>query len=177
VTADAQVAVSRRIDAPAADIFAILTDPVSHLELDGSQMLRGAVTDAVMSGVGQVFVMRMYYEHLGDYEMNNHVVEYEPNRRITWEPQAGRGHPDESAPDARWGQRWSFELLPDGPDATVVTHRYDCSRVPEDERVSMNGGRIWINAMARTLQHLDELCTARTTEATRAEEDGQSLPG
>ncbi|MDQ1739407.1 MAG: hypothetical protein QOE53_1059, partial [Pseudonocardiales bacterium] len=105
---DAQVAVSRRISAPAADIFAILADPSKHLQLDGSQMLRGAVTDAVVSGVGEVFVMRMYFSELGDYEMNNHVVEYEPNRRIGWEPQAGRGHPDESAADSRWGQRWSF---------------------------------------------------------------------
>jgi hypothetical protein len=174
---DAQVAVCRRIGAPAAEIFAILANPARHLELDGSGMLRGAATDAVVSAVGEVFVMRMFFPQLGDYEMNNHVVEYELNQRIGWEPEAGRGHPDESADDARWGQRWSFELLPDGPDATVVTHRYDCSRVPEEDRVSMDGGRIWIDAMARTLQHLDELCTARTAEPTGAEEDGQSPPG
>ncbi|HEV2888012.1 MAG TPA: SRPBCC family protein [Jatrophihabitans sp.] len=155
--ADNQVAVSRRIGAPAADIFAILADPARHLELDGSGMLRGAVGDAVISGVGGVFVMKMYYRRLGDYEMNNHVVEYEPDRRIGWEPQAGRGHPAEMAADARWGQRWSFELLPDGPDATVVTHRYDCSRAPESERVAMDGGRIWVEAMAQTLRRLDEL--------------------
>jgi hypothetical protein len=148
--ADNQVAVSRRIGAPAADIFAFLADPRRHLELDGSGMLRGAAGDAVISGVGDVFVMKMYYRRLGDYEMNNHVVEYEPNRRIGWEPEAGRGHPAESAADARWGQRWSFELLPDGRDATVVTHRYDCSRAPESERLAMNGGRIWIEAMAQT---------------------------
>jgi hypothetical protein len=33
-------------------------------------------------GVGDVFVMNMYYSEPGDYEMNNHVVEYEVNRRI-----------------------------------------------------------------------------------------------
>jgi len=177
MAADAQVAVSRRIGAPAAEIFAVLANPAKHLELDGSRMLRGAVTDAVVSGVGEVFVMSMYYSELGDYEMNNHVVEYEPDRRIGWEPQAGHGHPDESAPDARWGHRWSFELLPDGPDATVVTHRYDCSRIPEDERVSMDGGRIWVDAMTRTLQRLDELCTAGRPRATHARtEDGRSRP-
>jgi hypothetical protein len=47
----------------------------------------------------------MYYSEHGDYEMNNHVVEYERDRRIGWEPEAGRKHPDASAPDARWGQR------------------------------------------------------------------------
>lgn len=44
--------------------------------------------------IGDVFVMKMYYSELGDYEMNNRVVEYELNRRIGWEPEPGRGHPD-----------------------------------------------------------------------------------
>jgi uncharacterized protein YndB with AHSA1/START domain len=171
-----EVEVSRRINAAAADIFAILADPRRHPELDGSGMLRGAVTESVITGVGEVFVMKMYFRRLGDYEMNNHVVEYEPNRRIGWEPEAGRGHPEESAADSRMGQRWSFELLPDGPDATVVTHRYDCSRVPEELRVSMKDGRIWVKAMDETLQHLEELCTA--AEPSRIEpEGGRTLPG
>jgi hypothetical protein len=153
------VAVSRRINAPAAEIFALLADPTRHLDLDGSGMLRGAVTDAVISGVGDVFIVSMYFSEIGDYEMNNHVVEYELNRRISWEPESGRGHPDEGAAGARWGQRWGFELAPDGPDATVVSEIYDCSSAPADERASMDDGRIWIEAMTRTLQRLDELCT------------------
>jgi hypothetical protein len=74
------VRVSRHIRAPAAVIFRVLADPVRHLELDGSGMLRGAVTTAPVSGVGDVFIMKMYFPGLGD-EMNNHVVEYEPGRR------------------------------------------------------------------------------------------------
>ena len=85
------VAVSRRIAAPAHDIFRILADPARHLEFDGSESLRGAGSTAVISGVGDVFVMKMYFPHLGDYEMNNHVVEYEPDRLIGWEPEAGPG--------------------------------------------------------------------------------------
>jgi hypothetical protein len=56
-------------------------------------MLRGVVAGAAITGVGDVFVMKMYFTELGEYEMNNHVVEYEPDRRIGWEPEAGRGHP------------------------------------------------------------------------------------
>ena len=96
------VAVSRRICTPAYGVFQVLADPVRHPEFDGSGMLRGAVSTAVISAVGDVFVMKMYYSGIGDYEMNNHVVEYEPDRRIGWEPEAGRGHPDGSA-TARWG--------------------------------------------------------------------------
>jgi len=124
-------------------------------------MLRGAVSTAVVSGVGDVFVMKMYFSELGDYEMNNHVVEYEPNRRIGWEPEAGRGHPDadpQSPAPARWGQRWTFELTPDGPDATIVTEIYDCSGAPEDERADIDNGNIWVESMTKTLERLDEVC-------------------
>jgi hypothetical protein len=98
--------------------------------------------------------MRMYYSALGDYEMNNHVVEYEPDRRIGWEPAAGRGHPGEGS---RWGHRWSYELTPVGPGETVVTEIYDCSRAPAGERQGMEGGKVWIESMAKTLERLDKL--------------------
>jgi hypothetical protein len=90
----------------------------------------GSPGDTRTSGGGDVFVMKMYFTELGEYEMNNHVVEYEPDRRIGSEPQAGRGHPNaasEASQQARRGQRWSVELTPDGPDATTVTEIYDCS--------------------------------------------------
>ncbi len=151
------IAVSRRICAPAADIFELLADPKRHLDLDGSGMLRGAASEAVVSAVGDVFVMKMYYEPYGDYEMNNHVVEYERDRRIGWEPVAGNGHPDEGSPDARWGHRWSFELVPDGPDATVVTEIFDCSAAPADDTASLDG-RTFAETMSRTLERLDQLC-------------------
>ena len=155
------ITVSRRICAPASEIFRLLADPGRHRDLDGSGMLRGVVSGTTISGVADVFVMQMYFEELGDYQMINHVVEYEPGRRIGWEPEAGRGHPNaEPAADrpARWGQRWSFELTPDGPDATVVTEIFDCSRVPEDERVDIDDGNIWIASMHQTLERLDQLC-------------------
>jgi hypothetical protein len=152
------VRVSRRIEAPAAAIFGLLADPRRHLDLDGSGMLRGVVSDGIVTGVGDVFVMQMYYSRLGDYQMDNHVVEFEPDRRIGWEPVAGHGHPDQGTPSARWGHRWSFELEPDGPAATVVTEIYDCSQVPEAESAQLQHGRVQVPAMERTLERLDELC-------------------
>jgi len=163
------VVVSRRICAPAHDIFQFLANPARHRELDGSGSLRGAVSTAMISGVGDVFVMKMYFAHLGDYEMNNHVVEYAQDRRIGWEPEAGRGHPA-AAPDSgqssRWGHRWSYQLTPDGPDATVVTEIYDCSRAPEDERAQMDNGNVWAESMAKTLERLDALCARPGSQAS-----------
>jgi hypothetical protein len=143
-------------------IFQLLADPARHTELDGSGMLRGAVTTAPVTGVGDVFVMSMYFKALGDYEMNNHVVEFEPGRRIGWEPEAGRGHPGAATEEGggRWGQRWSYELVPDGPGATIVTETYDCSRAPAEARAGMDDGAVWTGVMARTLERLDAACTS-----------------
>ena len=161
------VTVSRRICAPARAIFQVLADPGRHQEFDGSESLRGPASTAVISAVGDVFVMKMHFPHLGDYEMNNHVVEFEPDQRIGWEPEAGRGHPNAAAgaaQPARWGQRWSYQLTPDGPDATIVTEVYDCSRAPEDERAQMDNGGVWVESMTKTLERLDALCTRQGSQ-------------
>jgi hypothetical protein len=39
-----------------------------------------------------------------------------------------------------------------------VTEIYDCSRVPEEQRASMENGKVWIESMAKTLERLDALC-------------------
>jgi len=39
-----------------------------------------------------------------------------------------------------------------------VTEVFDCSRVPEDERVDIDNGSIWVESMNRTLERLDGLC-------------------
>jgi hypothetical protein len=144
--------VSRRIGAPAGDIFRVLANPRRHVELDGSGMVRGAVGDGVVTGVGDVFVMAMHFPALGDYEMENHVVDFELDRRIGWEPAPGRGHPGEGG--SPWGHRWTFVLEPDGPDSTMVTEVYDCSRASADARTSVDDGRVWIEAMTATLVRL-----------------------
>ena len=80
------VSVSRRIQAPAAELFAVLADPGRHPVIDGSGMLREAGGTALINGVGDVFSMSMHNAEMGDYEMSNLVVEYEQDRRIGWEP-------------------------------------------------------------------------------------------
>jgi hypothetical protein len=165
------VVVSRRIDAAANDIFEILADPGRHLDLDGSGMLRVGASNAVITGIGDIFVMKMHNQALGDYEMNNHVVEYELNRRIGWEPELREAEHPADAPTPignRPGQRWSFELVPDGPDATIVTEIYDCSRAPELVRTIVDNGNGWIESMSKTLDRLAALCATRLDENCRS---------
>jgi hypothetical protein len=149
--------VSRRIGAPASQIFQILADPARHRDIDGSGTLRAAAPGSSVSAAGDIFVMRMHDARIGDFEMNNHVVEYEQDRRIGWEPENGRGHADAGAPGAGRWRRWSFELAPEGPDATIVTEIYDCSRAPRDARTELDCGNVWIETMARTLERLGAL--------------------
>ena len=156
------VAVSRKIQAPAARIFEVLADPRRHVDIDGSDMLRGAMSDDVITAVGDVFSMKMYMEDVGDYVMMNYVVEFEPSRRIGWEPAPGDAAASE---DGEYpigipaGHRWSFELTPDGTDATVVTERFDCSSASEDLREATQNGETWIEGMTATLARLDSLCS------------------
>jgi hypothetical protein len=50
------------------------------------------VSAAAISGVGDVFVMRVHAP-VGDYEMDNRVVRHEPHWRIGWGAAAGHGRP------------------------------------------------------------------------------------
>jgi hypothetical protein len=172
------VAVTRRIDAPANVIFKVLADPKRHLEIDGTGMLRGARTEAVVTGVGEVFVMKMFIDRLGDYEMNNFVSQFEVNRRIGWEPAPGRGHPNDinlkTPVGSPPGHQWSYELTPEGANATMVTETFDCSRAPKALRQAVNGGQNWIDGMTRTLELLNDLCTG---DSGAAETDGAANDG
>jgi hypothetical protein len=164
------VEVSRRIEAPAAVIFEILANPHRHIDFDGSDMLRGPVLNRPISGVGDTFTMKMH--RLGDdYLMINYVVEFEPDRRIFWEPAPGDPSRAEGDDPAKVGipagYRWGYILTPDGDAATVVTEVFDAGRVSEEIRQSlMSDGGAWINgtnpmlvSMTASLERLEKIST------------------
>jgi hypothetical protein len=158
--------VSRRIEAPAALIFKILADPQRHVDFDGSGMLRGAVLDRPLSGVGDTFTMKMH--RLGDdYLMLNYVVEFEPDRRIFWEPAPGdpsrAEDNDPSKVGIPAGYRWGYILTPESDNVTVVTEVFDFGRVTDD---LLRDGGSWINgtnsvleSMTASLEKLEKICT------------------
>lgn len=160
------VEVSRRIEAPAAFIFTILADPQRHVDFDGSGMLRGAVLDRPICDVGDTFTMKMH--RLGDdYLMLNHVVEFEPDRRLFWEPAPGDSSRAEGNDPSKVGipagYRWGYILTPDGDDVTIVTEVFDYSAVAED---LLRDGGAWINgsnsvleSMTASLDRLEKITT------------------
>jgi hypothetical protein len=155
------VSVSRRIEAPADTLFGLLTDPAMHTVIDGSGMLRAPLPGSVISGVGSAFTMSMHNDEMGNYEMTNHVVEYELNRQIGWEPVLSAASRPEDVAEIgdRAGHKWAFELTPIDPGTTVVTETFDCTRAPEWLRKVLDNGNRWVGTMTTTLERLDTLST------------------
>ena len=92
------------IDAPAQVIFDILIQPRRHAEIDASQSVQGIIKGPERLALGDTFKVRM---KVGvNYWVTNKVVEFEPDRRITW------AH--------LLGNRWTYELTPLSPDRTLV---------------------------------------------------------
>jgi uncharacterized protein YndB with AHSA1/START domain len=158
--ADGIVSVSRRIQAPAEHLFALLTDSANHPLIDGSGMVREPAPAVRISQTGDEFVMNMHHHEFGDYQMRNEVIEYKAGRRLTWEP-VRVASPDEQEDTGDPGlYRWGFELSADAPGTTIVTETFDCSRSPEDLRKAVRDGEGWRDAMTASLARLELLASA-----------------
>jgi hypothetical protein len=154
-----EVSVSRRITAPAAEIFRTLAVPANHPALDGSGMLRANHDERALSRVGDTFTMAMYLPALGDYLMLNRVIAFEHDRRIVWEPTPGDAVASQNAAlpiGASQGYSWGYQLQADG-DATVVTEIFDCTEAAQIIRDDVQDGQGWVQGMWQTLERLASL--------------------
>lgn len=133
-----KIQVSTVIDAPAADIFALLSDPDRHTDLDGSGMLRGLVAGQPLLAIGQTFTMDMHQDAFGDYRMVNAVTAFVPDARIGWEPHMDPGCELASKLDGMQvgGHTFTFDLREvDG--GTEVTETYDWMSVKDEKFLEM----------------------------------------
>jgi uncharacterized protein YndB with AHSA1/START domain len=144
------VTVSRRIEAPAHEIFAILRDPSRHRDFDGSTMVRESDAPPIES-VGDSFIVRMHNGEFGDYEMRNEVVEYVPDRAIAWAPKR-----HDIVDDEDWNHRWGWRLTPDN-GATDVSAFFDCRLVPANGRRILRDGENWRPVLEKSLERLNVL--------------------
>ncbi|MGC5167344.1 SRPBCC family protein [Luteimicrobium sp. DT211] len=117
------VTASRTVTAPADAIFELIADPAQQPRWDGNDNLAAAEPGQRVRRVGDVFTMAI----TSGATRENHVVELEEGRRIAWMPAEPGGEPI--------GHVWRWELEPDGPGRTRVTHTYDWTRLTDAKRL------------------------------------------
>ncbi len=133
---DTRLESTRRIAAPAADVFALLCDPHGHVAIDSSGMLQDCTGEPV-GKAGDSFTVHMDREALGDFpEMGRYDVtvtirDFEPDRLISWTI-LGRVRP-------QIGHVYGYRLEPadatdDEPAGTLVTSFYDWSDIAPEWR-------------------------------------------
>jgi len=145
-TGNEQVKAARIIiSAPAEKIFAVLSNPHRHKEIDGSETIQENISGPEKLTLGSKFGMKM---HLGiDYRILNTVVEYSENSLIAWRHLG------------RW--IWRYELVHLGPNSTQVTETFDASRAPFISKawLSLRKAYPWTQkAVAKTLVRLKSTC-------------------
>ena len=133
------------INAPAEKIFAILSNPRRHKDIDGSHTIEENISGPDRLILGSKFGMKM---HLGvNYRILNTVVEYNENSLIAWRHLG------------RW--IWRYELVNIGPQVTQVTESFDASRAPLIAKawLSLRKAYPWTQkAVAKTLVQLKSIC-------------------
>ena len=144
--AEHKVSRSIVIDAPAARVFDLLSDPSRHHEFDGSGTVRDSTFGPERLTEDAEFGMNMRMFGVS-YRMVNRVVDFEKDRRVAWKT-AGP-------------QRWCYELeeLPEG--GTRVTETFDYSRGPWFVHILLGVPAKNAAAMERTLLRLRELTETR----------------
>src|SRR3954462_3300614 len=122
-----RIEVDRTISAPAADIFAVLTDPQGHVAIDSSGMLQDAEGDPVKA-LGDSFVVHMDREalndfpQLGKYDVTVEISEFDQDRLIAWTI-LGQIRP-------QINHVYGYRLRPsEDSTSTVVTSFYDWSNI------------------------------------------------
>lgn len=92
------------IGAPPALIFDILIQPRRHKEIDGSRSVQGVIEGPERLYQGAAFKVRMKIRV--NYWVTNTVLDFEPDRRITW--------------SHLLGNRWTYQLTPLPSGGTLV---------------------------------------------------------
>jgi len=129
------------IQASPSTIFAILSNPKRHKEIDGSSTITENISGPDELILGSKFGMKM---HLGiDYKIRNTVIEYKRDQLIAWRHLG------------QW--RWRYELMDLGNGSTQVTESFDGTFAPGIMQIWLNFRKAypWTQlAVAKTLVRL-----------------------
>ncbi|MBV9845778.1 MAG: SRPBCC family protein [Kutzneria sp.] len=116
------VSASREIAAGAGRIFELIADPTQQPRWDGNDNLAQAAVGQRVRAVNEVFTVALTQGSVRE----NHVVEFDEQRRIAWRP----AEPGQEPP----GHLWRWELEPIDASRTRVTHTYDWTQLTDEKR-------------------------------------------
>ncbi|MDK8663920.1 SRPBCC family protein [Corynebacterium coyleae] len=116
---------TRQIDASAAAIFDILSNPERHAETDDSGMVVSADQAERLKAVGDTFTMNMTKED-GDYQTVNEVFAIQQDRVIGWK------NVENTTAQVKVGAKWLYELEPIDADNTTVKLTYQRDELEEN---------------------------------------------
>jgi uncharacterized protein YndB with AHSA1/START domain len=155
---DERVSVTRRIAAPAAAIYAIVSDPAGHVRIDGSGMLEAAADAKPLTAVGETFDIDMDRTPLNDipglvkYSVRNTVTKIEPGHLVEWTI-GGIDQPP-------LGHVYGWQLDPVSDTETDVTNYCDWTDIVQALR---DAGRTWpivpVEMLEESVAKLDRLVT------------------
>ncbi len=129
MSTEKSITVQREIPASATEIFAVLSNPAHHAELDRSGFVQGVDHADRIAGTGQTFRMNMSGDHMGgDYQTDNVVSGFEPGKLIAWQTAPAGSEPP--------GWEWVWELDAQGPNTTSVSLTYDWEKVTDPDILS-----------------------------------------
>jgi hypothetical protein len=156
-----EITESRTVAASATTVFDFLVIPANHRRLDSLDMLRDCDAPP-LAAVGEAFVFQMHNDEMGAYEITNHVVVFDRDRALAWEPVLTNATRDEDRADVGTpvGHRWGYRLEPTSDSSTVVTSTFDCSNAQEWLVTVLDGGERWRTPMQKSLAALDRLITS-----------------
>ena len=157
-----RVTAAMTIHATAEAVFAVLADPSTHADIDGTGWVRGSLEADRITAVGQVFRMAMYHPNHPDknYKVANLVEVFDERRAIAWKP--GTESP-ENAELSFGGWIWRYDLETTGQSQTMVTLTYDWSAVPPEVREYLQFPPFGPEHLTNSLQHLCDLVAGNTT--------------
>ncbi len=153
-----RVSVTRVIAAPAAAIYAIVSDPEGHVRIDGSGMLEASAESKPLTSVGETFDIHMDRTPLNDipglvkYSVRNTVTQIEPDRLVEWTI-GGIDQPP-------LGHVYGWRLTPVSDSETEVTNYCDWTDIVQALR---DAGRTWpivpVEMLEESLGKLERLVT------------------
>jgi hypothetical protein len=153
--ADSRISLTRRVAASPAAVFGVITDPLGHVNVDGSGMLVAPVDPQPLRAVGDTFDMDMDREPLGDlpmgkYRVRNTVTKLVADTLLEWNV-GGVDQPP-------FGHVYGYELRAAGADETDVTLYCDWTGV-RSGRIRDRFPIVPEHMLAKSLDNLERIVT------------------